>query len=170
MLRLKLASCMAENSESFCQGVTSFIEDQLGIRSEYVNDIPWQERERRFDNGEIQILWLCGLPYVHKAAWPRTLEMILAGRVDGAAIDSTVLEWSIAGRRDLPEHIRVIESLGPSPIPPWVISKRVAASLRGALALCSCACTWTRVAEACWRAPGSSAWSARATTTTTRFG
>lgn len=214
---------MAENSESFCQGIVSYIAGQLGICCEYVNGIPWQERERLFDRGAIQILWLCGLPYVHKAdlvendielltapiprgeryqsrpvyfsdvvvrsdrpfrsfadlpgaSWaynePRShsgfnvvrwhlaaiggagnffgevvesgahsasLEMILAGRVDGAAIDSTVLEWLIAERRDLPERIRVIESLGPSPIPPWVISKRVAPSLRSelrALLLC----------------------------------
>ena len=57
--------------------------------------------------------------------------MILSGRVDCAAIDSTVLEWLIAGRSALPEQIRVIESLGPSPMPPWVISRKVAASLRG---------------------------------------
>lgn len=214
---MKLASCMAENTENFCAAVASFIEDQLGIRSEYVTGIPWQEREGMFDSGAIQILWLCGLPYVHKAdlvendiellavpiprgeryqarpvyfsdmvvrrdrpfqsffdlrgaSWaynePRShsgfnvvrshladlggvedffgavvesgahsasLELVLAGRVDSAAIDSTVLEWLIAGRRDLAEQIRVVESLGPSPIPPWVISKRLSASLRGEL-------------------------------------
>lgn len=214
---------MAENTESFCEEVASFIEDQLGIRSEYVSGIPWQERERLFDRGAIQILWLCGLPYVYKAdtfesdiellavpvprgeryqtrpvyfsdvivrrdrpfesfrdlrgaSWaynePRShsgfnvvrshlaeigasadffgavvesgahsasLEMILSGRVDGSAIDSTVLEWLSAERNDLPAQIRVIESLGPSPIPPWVISKRVGVSLRSelrALLLC----------------------------------
>lgn len=208
---------MAENSERFCQAVASYIEERLGIRTEYVTGIPWQERERLFDRGEIQILWLCGLPYVHKAdrvksdvellavpvphgeryrgrpvyfsdvivrrkrpfrsfldlrgaSWvynePRShsgfnvvrshladfaesdgffgevvesgahsasLEMILSGRVDSAAIDSTVLEWLIAERGDLREQISVIESLGPSPIPPWVISKKVSASLRSEL-------------------------------------
>jgi phosphonate transport system substrate-binding protein len=206
---------MAENSESFCQAVACYIEKGLGIRTEYVTGIPWQERERLFDRGEIQILWLCGYPYVHKvdmaesdiellavpvprgeryrgrpvyfsdvivrrerpfqsfldlrgASWaynePRShsgfnvvrshlagiapnedffgeivesgahtgsLEMTLSRRVDCAAIDSTVLEWLIAGRSALPEQIRVIESLGPSPMPPWVISRKVAASLRG---------------------------------------
>jgi phosphonate transport system substrate-binding protein len=206
---------MAENSESFCQAVACYIENRLGIRTKYVTGIPWQARELLFDRGEIQILWLCGLPYVHKAdmvesdiellavpvprgeryrgrpvyfsdvivrrerpcqsfldlrggAWaynePRShsgfnvvrsyladiagsdnffgeivesgahtgsLEMILSGRVDCTAIDSTVLDWLMAGRSDLPQQIRVIESLGPSPIPPWVISKRVPASLRG---------------------------------------
>jgi hypothetical protein len=72
-------------------------------------------------------------------AWARTDEIfaivptaeVLSGRVDWAAIDSTVLEWLMAERGDLPEEIRVIESLGPSPIPPWVISKKLSASLRG---------------------------------------
>jgi hypothetical protein len=30
------------------------------VSIEYVSGIPWQERERLFDAGEIQILWLCG--------------------------------------------------------------------------------------------------------------
>jgi phosphonate transport system substrate-binding protein len=64
---LKLASCMAENCEPFCQNIAAYIQSRLGIKTPYVNDIPWQERERLFDVGEIQILWLCGLPYVHKA-------------------------------------------------------------------------------------------------------
>jgi len=64
---LKLASCMAENGEPFCQNMTAYIQSRLGIKTAYVNDIPWQERERLFDEGQIQILWLCGLPYVHKA-------------------------------------------------------------------------------------------------------
>jgi phosphonate transport system substrate-binding protein len=217
MLQLKLASCMAENSESLCQGVASRINDQLGIGAQYVNGIPWQERERLFDRGEIQILWLCGLPYVDKAdmaesdiellavpvprgkryhaapvyfsdvivrrdrrfetfadlrgaSWvynePRShsgfnvvraqlaelaayenffgeviesgahsasVQMILAGRADCAAIDSTVLEWLISQRPELAREIRVIETLGPSPIPPWVASKRLPAALRGEL-------------------------------------
>jgi len=67
---------------------------------------------------------------VESGAHSASLEMILSGHVDSAAIDSTVLEWLIAERRDLPERIRVIESLGPSPIPPWVVSKQLPASLR----------------------------------------
>jgi phosphonate transport system substrate-binding protein len=179
-----------------------------------VGGIPWEERERLFDLGEIEILWLCGLPYVHKAdlaqdsmeilavpvpagrrygarpvyfsdvvvrtsspfrsfmdlrggSWaynePRShsgfnvvrsylaqlgensgffgavyqsgahtasLEMVLSREVDWAAIDSTVLEWSEARYAGLMDQIRVIDSLGPSPIPPWVVSKRIPAFLR----------------------------------------
>jgi hypothetical protein len=67
MPALKLTSCMAENGEPFCQNVAAYIQTRLGIKAAYVNDFPWQERERLFDEGNIQILWLCGLPYVHKA-------------------------------------------------------------------------------------------------------
>ncbi|MGH7794466.1 MAG: phosphate/phosphite/phosphonate ABC transporter substrate-binding protein [Candidatus Binatia bacterium] len=205
---------MAENSETFCQAAARFIENRIRIPTHYVTSVPWQERERLFDRGEIHILWLCGLPYVHKAdmaesglellavpiprgeryqgtpvyfsdvlvrrdrpfqsfadlrgaSWaynePRShsgfnvvrahlaelghlddffgtvvesgahsasLEMVLSGRVDGSAIDSTVLEWLIAEREELADEIRVIDSFGPSPIPPWVISRQVPESLR----------------------------------------
>ncbi len=214
MFRLKLASCMAENSEGFCHAVAGHINEHLDVSTEYVTGIPWQERERLFDDGDIDILWLCGLPYVQKAktsakdielltvpipggdrylgkpvyfsdiivrrhspyqtlldlrgaAWaynePRShsgynvvraylsefgqneaffgealesgahttsLEMVLRGTVDGAAIDSTVLEWILAERHHIAGRIRVIETIGPSPIPPWVISTRVPETLR----------------------------------------
>jgi phosphonate transport system substrate-binding protein len=214
MKLLKIASCMAENTEPFCRALARYIQNEIGMDTEYVGGIPWQERERMFDAGEIQVLWLCGLPYVHKAelfctqvelmavpvpigrryenrpvyfsdvvvhrqspyrcfsdlrgrVWafnePRShsgynvvrahlaglgayagffasavesgahvnsLRMILDRRVDGAAIDSTVLEWAAQEQPEISEHLRVIETLGPSPIPPWVILKSVPFDLR----------------------------------------
>ena len=208
---------MAENGEFFCQAVAKYIHQELGLRTEYVTDIPWQERERLFDQGKIQILWLCGLPYVYKAdsfasnvellavpvpegaryqgqpvyfsdvvvrressfqsftelrggSWAYnetrshsgynivryqlaargearnffgrvvesgahrlSLAMVLDGRIDGSAIDSTVLEWEIAQRAEISERTRVIEIFGPSPIPPWVISKHVRQTQRTAV-------------------------------------
>jgi phosphonate transport system substrate-binding protein len=210
---LKLASCMAENTEIFCQALAFYLQRQLGIRTQYVGGIPWQERQRLFDRGEIQLLWLCGLPYVDRvdvpdsriellavpvprglrycrqpiyfsdivvrrrsrfetfehlrgAVWaynePRShsgfntvraylgargetegfftevvesgahstsLEWILNGGVDAAAIDSTVLDWLVAQRPHLQNEIRVLASLGPSPFPPGVISKAVSEEL-----------------------------------------
>src|SRR5215208_286450 len=67
METLGLASCMAENTESVCCAIAEYIQLKLNIQVEYVSGIPWQERESLFDGGEIQLLWLCGLPYVHKA-------------------------------------------------------------------------------------------------------
>jgi ABC-type phosphate/phosphonate transport system substrate-binding protein len=208
---------MAENAEPFCAAVADHLTEELHIAVEYVNDGLWQERERRFDAGVIQILWLCGLPYVEKAdqcgldtellavpvpvgeryrgrpvyfsdiivrndsqyeslfdlrgarwaynerrshsgynvvraylaefaqhqeffgaaiesgAHSASLEMVLSGAVDGAAIDSTVLEWYFAQDDERAARLRVIDTLGPSPIPPWVVSTRVAEPLRAAL-------------------------------------
>lgn len=205
---------MAENSEALCHSIAEILETEVGIPTEYVTGIPWQERERLFDLGEIQILWLCGLPYVDKAdlvgndmellavpvpagaryhgrpvyfsdvvvrressfesfidlsgaswaynerrshsgfnvvrpylaalgqregffgnvvesgAHTHSIELIMSGAVDGAAIDSTVLEWLISQRGDLADELRVIDTIGPSPIPPWVISKKLPDSFR----------------------------------------
>ncbi|MDP9130259.1 MAG: PhnD/SsuA/transferrin family substrate-binding protein [Candidatus Binatota bacterium] len=214
MKTLKLASCMAENTEDFCRAIAGYLQWKLNVPTEYVTGMPWQEREALFDRGEIQVLWLCGLPYVHKAdlaessmellaapipaeerygsrpvyfsdvvvrrdnacrsfrdlrgatwayneprshsgfnvvrahlfdlgendnffaaaveagAHSKSLQMILSGTVDGAAIDSTVLEWLISERGDLAGELRVNDTIGPSPIPPWVISKELPDSFR----------------------------------------
>jgi phosphonate transport system substrate-binding protein len=58
---------MAENGEAFCQALADYVRARLGISTEYVTGIPWQEREKLFDAGEVQVLWICGLPYVNKA-------------------------------------------------------------------------------------------------------
>jgi len=208
---------MAENAERFCAAVAGYLSEELHIAVEYVSDGLWHERERLFDTGAIQILWLCGLPYVEKAdrtapdteilavpvpvgeryrsrpvyfsdivvqsdsrygsffdlrgaRWaynePRShsgynvvraylaefaqhgeffgesvesgahtasLEMVLRGAADGTAIDSTVLEWYFAQNDERAARLRVIDTLGPSPMPPWVVSARVAEPLRDSL-------------------------------------
>jgi len=58
---------MAENSEELCRAVAEILSVELGMPTQYITGMPWQERERLFDLGEIQMLWLCGLPYVDKA-------------------------------------------------------------------------------------------------------
>jgi phosphonate transport system substrate-binding protein len=214
MFSLKLASCMAENIEVFCRRLADYLRPELGMPVQHVTGIPWQERERLFDLGDIQIMWLCGLPYVHKvessdtgiellavpvpvgpryggepvyfsdvivkrespfklfadlrgSSWaynePRShsgfnvvraylarfeetkgffreviesgahtasVEMVLNDRVEGAAIDATVLEWIVAQRPEVGNRVRIIETIGPSPIPPWVVSKRLPEPLR----------------------------------------
>jgi phosphonate transport system substrate-binding protein len=217
MNSLKLSSCMGDHTDAFCRAVADHLGDELSITVEYVNDIPWQERERLFDAGLIQICWICGWPYVMKAdaaasdiellgvpvpsgerylnraiyfsdivvrrdspfnsfadlrgaRWaynePRShsgynlvrwhlssldladryfnqvvesgahrlsLQMILEGQVDGVAIDSMVLEWETAQRPEIRASLRIVETLGPSPIPPWVVSKSLSGDLRAAL-------------------------------------
>lgn len=60
----------------------------------------------------------------------RSLQMVLAGEIDASAIDSTVLEWAVAHDPVLAERLRVIETLGPSPIPPLVVAGEKGLALR----------------------------------------
>jgi len=67
---------------------------------------------------------------VETGAHQRTLRMIAAGDVDASAIDSTVLETEVRRRPLLAQSVRVIETWGPSPAPPWVVSLRLSVALR----------------------------------------
>jgi hypothetical protein len=47
--------------------VTQYLGAHLEVPTQFVNDIPWPEREELLDAGHIQVGWICGLPYVWKA-------------------------------------------------------------------------------------------------------
>jgi phosphonate transport system substrate-binding protein len=70
---------------------------------------------------------------IQSGAHERSLEMILNGQADAAAIDSTVLETELLGQPLLAEKLRVVATLGPSPSPPLVASRLAATSLRTAV-------------------------------------
>src|SRR5437879_1589336 len=63
---LRFSSCQAPIAEPFCKALAVFIGDTLSLPSEFVADIPWQERDRLLDRGEFHICWICGIPYVRK--------------------------------------------------------------------------------------------------------
>lgn len=60
----------------------------------------------------------------------RSLELVAAGQADAAAIDSTVLDLERARRPALAEQLRVVATLGPSPIPPAVAGLHLPAEVR----------------------------------------
>jgi phosphonate transport system substrate-binding protein len=60
--------------------------------------------------------------------------MLLDREIDASAIDSTVLDAELRRFPGLESEIRIIETIGPSPMPPWVIHKTVPDQLRGAIA------------------------------------
>lgn len=200
--------------EYIAAGLADWLSRPRDLEVEFVGSADWRERERRFDSGDIDVVWICGLPYVWKADDPssqiellaapvmaaerycdrpiyfsdvvvrrrseirgfaglrgarwaynepgshsgfnlvranlatrgldwsyfgrvvesgshqRSLELIIAGEIDGSAIDSTVLEEAIARDPTIVDQVRVIESLGPSPIPPLIVRRAVAPELR----------------------------------------
>lgn len=67
---------------------------------------------------------------VASGAHRNSLELVLAGKVDASAIDTTVLEWEYHHRPEIKRTLRTVEILGPSPIPPLVILNEVADGYR----------------------------------------
>ncbi len=70
---------------------------------------------------------------IEAGAHQTSLKMILNREVDASAIDSTVLELELLKDPSLRSQIRIIDTFGPSPIPPWVISKKLPIELRKTL-------------------------------------
>lgn len=65
----------------------------------------------------------------HQAA----LNMLLDRRIHAIAIDSTVLETELRRRPTIASQLRTIATLGPSPIPPWVVHKSLPEDRKEAL-------------------------------------
>lgn len=211
---LRVTSIQAPNADPFCRSLTDYLGSVLSIPIQFVDNLSWQDREAELDSGNIQVGWVCGLPYTWKAdrhpplvdllaapvmsgsrylgkpvyfsdvvvlrespymgfldlrgkTWAynephshsgfnitrfklasigephayfsrvmaagshqRALEFILSGKVDASAIDSTVLETELIQNPALQDRIRIIDSFGPSPIPPWVITPGLPVELR----------------------------------------
>jgi phosphonate transport system substrate-binding protein len=60
----------------------------------------------------------------------RSIDMVLDGRVQASAIDSTVLELACRFRPEIATGIRVVAVFGPAPIPPAVVLAKLPAGLK----------------------------------------
>jgi phosphonate transport system substrate-binding protein len=212
---------MAPNADRMCSDLARYLARALDLSVEWIDGVAWDERERLFDAGEIDLCWICGLPYADKAdagqgiepcvapvmlgaryggmpvyfsdvlvqadscyrsfgdllgaTWaynePRShsghnvvryhlaglgsslsffgrlveagshqaaLTLIRKGDVAAAAIDSTVFEAEVRWDPSYAHALRAIETLGPSPAPPWVLSaalpRATRVRIRGCLA------------------------------------
>jgi phosphonate transport system substrate-binding protein len=56
-----------------------------------------------------------------------SIRLVEAGEVDASGIDSTVLELECHRRPGLAQALRVVESIGPNPIPPVVVARGLSA-------------------------------------------
>lgn len=63
----------------------------------------------------------------------QSLRLVLDGEADAAALDSHLLDTLFQQRPELARELRVIEMLGPSGIPPLVVTKRLDLVLKGRL-------------------------------------
>ena len=217
MKSIRITSIQAPNADFSCRQISAYLEKKLNIPCQFIDPVSWQERERQLDLGEIEIGWICGLPYIWKAerkppriellaaavmqgeryqdrpvyfsdvivhrdssfytfldlrgaswaynephshsgynitryhlatlgetgtffskvvksgAHQESLRMVVNGEIDASAIDSTVLETEMRQQSKICKHLRVIAALGPSPIPPWVISQNVPLEMKRAI-------------------------------------
>ncbi|GAA6615764.1 PhnD/SsuA/transferrin family substrate-binding protein [Scytonema sp. NUACC26] len=62
---------------------------------------------------------------IQSGSHQRSIEWVVNGRVDCAAIDSVVLERELQQFPELSHQLRVVEVLGPSPMPPLVVAQRL---------------------------------------------
>lgn len=215
MKSLALTTCLGENTEPICTAVAEYLSANLQIPVRYDNSVPWLERSRRLDTGEIKIGWICGLLYVQKiergtavplsllaapimagaeyqqmpiytskiivsrqsnfnsfaglrgvrfainepnsysgcvlvqahlaglgesgnyfgrviesgSHW-RSMEWVADGRVEAAAIDSTLFDYVVSQYPYFQNQLRIVAVLGPSPMPPLVVSEVVPAQLK----------------------------------------
>jgi phosphonate transport system substrate-binding protein len=204
---ITIISLWSDNARPTCQGIADYLSAHAGVRATLVTGVPWQEQRRLLDQGQAEVGFICGLPYVRKverlellaapvmqaaryqgrpvyfsdvivrhdsrfrsfadlrgATWAynepgsfsgyaaprahlaalgemagyfgravesgahlRSLELIAEGMVDASAIDTTVMELELRRRPELAAQFRAIETIGPSPIPPMVVARGVAA-------------------------------------------
>lgn len=59
-----------------------------------------------------------------------SIRMVLSGRADSAAIDSHLLDVLFRNNPQLSDYLRVVETIGPSTMPPFVVSSRLDFELR----------------------------------------
>lgn len=59
----------------------------------------------------------------------RSIKLVVEGRADCSAIDSTVLEQELRDAPELSKYLRIIESIGPCPMPPIVAAKHLDSQL-----------------------------------------
>jgi ABC-type phosphate/phosphonate transport system substrate-binding protein len=63
----------------------------------------------------------------------QSIRLVLDGKVDASGIDSTVLELEQAQHPDVARGLRVVESIGPCPVPPVVVAARRPEALKARL-------------------------------------
>ena len=70
---LTISTCQAPNMDFLTDDLAGYISERLSIPVKTELEIPWQERDRRLDAGEIDLCWICWLPYIRKVAKPSPL-------------------------------------------------------------------------------------------------
>ena len=63
---MRVASLQAQNADVGVAAIAGYLAAALGRPVAVADQIDWQARERLLDDGQIEIGWICGWPYVRK--------------------------------------------------------------------------------------------------------
>jgi phosphonate transport system substrate-binding protein len=211
---IRMASFLAGNARPVLEQIARFVGERIGQPAELIGGIAWEEQHRLLDRGEIDVAFICGLPYTEKHDRPdapidvlaapvmqparyqgrpiyftdvivrqespfhsfadlrgcvwayndpgshsgynvvrhhlitlgetsgyfgrvvasgghqRSIQLVVEGAVDASGVDSTVLDLEMKQHPELADRIRIVESIGPSPIPPVVVAHRLPAATK----------------------------------------
>jgi phosphonate transport system substrate-binding protein len=50
-----------------CEALAQWLERELATSVHWIDNVPWREREQMLEAGEIDLCWICGLPYIEMA-------------------------------------------------------------------------------------------------------
>jgi ABC-type phosphate/phosphonate transport system substrate-binding protein len=76
---VRLASFLADSARPTYERIAAYLADRLDGPVEFLAGVPWEERHRRLDAGEIDLAFICGLPYTRKYDRPdRPIELLCA--------------------------------------------------------------------------------------------
>lgn len=78
---IHITTCQAENTFEPMRRLADYLAHHLHKQVECVEDVSWPERYRLIDAGEMDIGWICGLPYVDRVHRPDTHIELLAAPV-----------------------------------------------------------------------------------------
>lgn len=70
---------------------------------------------------------------VETGSHAQSLRMVVEGQVDVAAVDSHMLDMVLRNRPDIARAVRILDSFGPSTIPPVVVSAQVPDAVKSRL-------------------------------------
>lgn len=70
-MKLRFTSSQAPNADRHISRIVAYLGKRLGVDVEYVDGQDWREREALLYTGDIQVGWVCGLPYVIEAGRPK---------------------------------------------------------------------------------------------------
>lgn len=103
---LRLASFLADNARPVYERIAAYLADRLGTRAELLTDVPLPERHRRLDAGDIDVAFICGLPYAQKHDRPdRPIELLCAPVMAAPRYGGRPIYFTdVIVRRDAPAH------------------------------------------------------------------